>query len=62
MMMKSNCRSVISEKERLTTPKRIVAINIKKGKTIWLTDKIFPQHFYPLSIKDYCEAVKLFIA
>ena len=55
----TNYRNVISQKERLITPKRIVAINVKNGKTIWLTNKVFPQHFYPLSIKDYCEAVKV---
>ena len=51
--------STISNKERLTTPKKITAINIKTGETIWLTGKVFPQHFYPLSIKDYCEAIKI---
>lgn len=45
-------------KERLITPKRIIAADVTTGKTIWLTDKIFPQHFYPLSIKEYCEAIK----
>ena len=39
-------------KERLITPKRIIAADVTTGKTIWLTDKIFPQHFYPLSIKE----------
>ena len=57
-MNKANYRTVISKMEWLTTPKRIVAINVKTGKTIWLTDKVFPQHFYPLNIKDYCEAIK----
>lgn len=57
-MKKSNYQAVVSEKDRLTTPKRVVAVNVKTGKTIWLTDKVFPQHFYPLSIKDYCEAIK----
>lgn len=51
-------RNTISPKERLITPKRILAIDVKNGRTIWETDKVFPQHFYPLSIKDYCEAVK----
>ena len=59
IMNTTNYRNIISQKERLITPKRIVAINVKNGKTIWLTNKIFPQHFYPLSIKDYCEAVKV---
>lgn len=58
-MNTTNYRNIISQKERLITPKRIVAINVKNGKTIWLTNKVFPQHFYPLSIKDYCEAVKV---
>ena len=51
--------SGISEKERLTTPKKITAMNVKTGETFWYTDRVFPQHFYPLSIKDYCEAVKI---
>lgn len=59
IMNTTNYRNIISQKERLITPKRIVAINVKNGKTIWLTNKVFPQHFYPLSIKDYCEAVKV---
>ena len=59
IMNTTNYRNIISQKERLVTPKRIVAINVKNGKTIWLTNKVFPQHFYPLSIKDYCEAVKV---
>ncbi len=48
----------VSEKERLLSPKRIIAADVTTGKTVWLTDKIFPQHFYPLSIKEYCEAIK----
>lgn len=59
IMNTTNYRNIISQKERLITPKRIVAINVKNGNTIWLTNKVFPQHFYPLSIKDYCEAVKV---
>ena len=47
-----------NKKESLLSPKRIVAIDVTTGKTVWLTDKIFPQHFYPLSIKDFCEAIK----
>ena len=56
--MDRRSNNTVFEKERLLSPKRIIAANVTTGKTIWLTDKIFPQHFYPLTIKEYCEAIK----
>lgn len=38
--------------------KRLTAIDTLTGRVIWKTDKVYPQHFYPLTIKDYCYAIK----
>lgn len=34
--------------------KRLTAIDTLTGRVIWKTYKVYPQHFYPLTIKDYC--------
>ncbi|MDO5557205.1 MAG: hypothetical protein Q4G05_03060 [Clostridia bacterium] len=49
---------IIFRKEYLLQLKKIIAFDKKTGKTIWISDKVYPQHFYPLSIKDYCNVVK----
>ena len=59
MIYQSDFTNLTSKIEKLIMPKQIMAINKKTEEIIWKTNKIFPQHFYPLSVKDYCEAVKI---
>ena len=45
-------------KDSLLTVKQVSAIDMATGKTIWFSRLRSPQHLYPLTQKDYCEAVK----
>lgn len=45
----------------IMTAKQFSAIDMKTGKTIWVSRLRSPQHFYPLTEKDYCEAIKIAI-
>lgn len=51
-------KNLFLNKDSLLNTKRIYAIDPTNGQLIWKSDKVFPQHFYPLSIKDYCYALK----
>lgn len=48
----------LSYKDRIIKAKQFSAVNMKTGKTIWISRSRSPQHLYPLTRKDYCEAVK----
>lgn len=48
----------LSLKNSILTAKRFSAINMSTGKTIWSSRSRSPQHLYPLTEKDYCEAIK----
>ena len=45
-------------KTNILTAKQFSAINMETGKTIWFSRSRSPQHLYPLTEKDYCEAMK----
>lgn len=44
-------------KNDILTAKHFSAVNIETGKTLWFSDLRSPQHLYPLTQKDYCEAI-----
>lgn len=48
----------LSYKDKLINTKQVSIINKKTGKIIWTSPVQFPQHYYPLTALDYCEAVK----
>lgn len=50
--------SKISFKDSILTAKQFSAFDVSTGKTIWLSRSRSPQHLYPLTEKDYCEAIK----
>lgn len=45
-------------KNRILKAKQFSAVDMKTGKTIWFSHSRSPQHLYPLTEKDYCEAIK----
>lgn len=45
-------------KNTILTAKQFSAVNMETGKTIWFSRTHSPQHLYPLTEKDYCEAIK----
>ena len=45
-------------KDSILKAKQFSAINMETGKAIWFSHSRSPQHLYPLSEKDYCEAMK----
>lgn len=47
-----------SYKDSIITAKQFSAVDMKTGKTIWFSRSRSPQHLYPLTEKDYCEAIK----
>ena len=47
-----------SFKDSILMAKYFSAINLSTGKTLWVSDSRSPQHLYPLTEKDYCEAIK----
>ena len=48
----------MSFKDSVVTAKQFSAVDMTTGKTIWFSRSRSPQHLYPLTEKDYCEAVK----
>lgn len=48
----------MSYKDSIITAKQFSAVDMKTGKTIWFSRSRSPQHLYPLTEKDYCEAIK----
>lgn len=48
----------VSYKDSIITAKQFSAVDMKTGKTIWFSRPRSPQHLYPLTEKDYCEAIK----
>lgn len=50
--------SMFSYKDSILNAKQFSAVNTKTGKTIWISRSRSPQHLYPLTRKDYAEAVK----
>lgn len=51
-------RRYIMNKNSVLTAKQFSAINMETGRTIWYSRSHSPQHLYPLTEKDYCEAIK----
>jgi len=47
-----------SFKDSILTAKQFSAFDMATGKTIWFSRSRSPQHLYPLTEKDYCEAIK----
>ena len=47
-----------SYKDSVMTTKYFSAVDMKTGKTLWFSRSRSPQHLYPLTEKDYYEAVK----
>lgn len=47
-----------SFKDSILNAKQFSAFDIGTGKTIWFSRSRSPQHLYPLTEKDYCEAIK----
>jgi len=47
-----------SFKDGILSAKNFSAFDIVTGKTIWFSRSRSPQHLYPLTEKDFCEAVK----
>lgn len=45
-------------KENILKIKQFSAIDLETGKTLWFSRPRSPQHLYPLTEKDYCEALK----
>lgn len=45
-------------KDSILRAKQFSAIDVKTGKTLWVSRTRSPQHLYPLTEKDYCEAIK----
>lgn len=45
-------------KSSILSSKQYSAIDTKTGKTLWFSRPRSPQHLYPLTEKDYCEAIK----
>lgn len=48
----------VSYKDSILIAKQFSAVDMKTGKTIWFSRSRSPQHLYPLTEKDYCEAIK----
>lgn len=48
----------MSYKNSIITAKQFSAVDMKTGKTIWFSRSRSPQHLYPLTEKNYCEAIK----
>lgn len=47
-----------SYKDSVMTAKYFSAVDMKTGKTLWFSRSRSPQHLYPLTEKDYYEAIK----
>lgn len=48
----------MSFKDSIVKAKQFSAVDISTGKTIWFSRSRSSQHLYPLTEKDFCEAVK----
>ena len=48
----------LSFKDSILKAKQYSAIDVSTGKTIWFSHFRSAQHLYPLTEKDYCEAIK----
>lgn len=48
----------MSFKDSIVLAKQFSAVDMTTGKTIWFSRSRSPQHLYPLTEKDYCEAIK----
>lgn len=44
--------------DKCLKPKSMIMVNKKTGDIIFETSEIYPQHFYPLTILDYADAIK----
>ena len=45
-------------KDSILRAKQFSAVDVKTGRTLWISRTRSPQHLYPLTEKDYCEAIK----
>ena len=44
--------------DKCLKPKSMIMVNKKTGDIVFETTEIYPQHFYPLTILDYANAIK----
>lgn len=55
-LIKNNIK--LSLKQKCLEPKRMIMVNKLTGEIVFETSEIYPQHFYPLTILDYANAIK----
>lgn len=55
-LIKNNIK--LTKIQKCLSPKRMIMVNKATGDIVFETSEIYPQHFYPLTILDYAEAIK----